>query len=220
MHRFLIAGTALVAGVAIAAPMALSADAPAATPPAASAAPEPHNMPGNMGQGMMGRGMMGRGMMGRGVMGQGMMGQGMGSMMGGMHGHAGGMGGPGWMHRMMMHGMRGMTPRQRCEERLARRAGIIAYTIAKLGLTAQQRLLWDKLHGILQTAADRQRQLCAQLKPRAERSQETILDRVDRREQFLAARLDALKQARPALEQFYQALNADQQVIINHPFRH
>lgn len=202
MNRFLIAGAALVAGVAIAAPMALSADAPA-TPPAAAAAPETHNMPGNMGQGMMGQGMMGQGMTGQGMMGQGMRGM---------------MAGPGWMH--MMHRMRGIAPRQRCEERLARRAGIVAYTIAKLDLTQQQRPLWDKLQGILQQAADRERQLCAQLKPVAERNEETILDRVNRREQFLSARLDALKQARPALEQFYQALTADQKAIINHPFRH
>jgi hypothetical protein len=196
MHRFLIAGAALVAGVAIAAPIAMSADNPAPTSPPAAAAPEPHTMPGNMGQGMMGQGMMGQGMMGQGMMGGG------------------------GMHRMMMHRMQGMTPRQRCEERLARRAGMIAYTIARLDLTAQQRPLWDKLNGIVQTAADRERQLCAQLKPASERSQETILDRLDRRQQFLAARLDALKEVHPALEQFYQALTADQKAIINHPFRH
>lgn len=142
-----------------------------------------------------------------GNMGQGMMGQGMRERWGGMGGH-------GWMHRMQER-----TPRQRCEERLARRAGIIAYTIAKLDLTAQQRPLWDKVQGILQTAADRERQLCAGLKPAAERSQETVLDRIDRREQVLSARLDALKQVRPALQQFYQALTADQQAVINHPFR-
>jgi LTXXQ motif family protein len=199
MHRFLIAGAALVAGVAIAAPIAMSADNPAPPSPSAAAAPETHNMPGNMGQGMMGQGMMGHGMMGmRGMMG-----------------------GPGAMHRMMMmHRMQGMTPRQRCEERLARRAGLIAYTVAKLDLTAQQRPLWDKLNSIVQSASDRERQLCAQLKPAAERGQETILDRLDRRQQFLAARLDALKEARPALEQLYQALTADQKAIINHPFRH
>lgn len=140
----------------------------------------------------------------------GMMGQGMRPMMGG----------PGGMHRMMMHRMEGLAPRQRCAERLARRAGMNAYTIAKLDLTPPQRPLWDKLQGILQTVADRERQLCAQLKPAAERSQETILDRVDRREQFLSARLDGLKQVRPALEQFYQALTADQKAIVNHPFRH
>lgn len=205
MHRFLIAGAALVAGVAIAAPIAMSADNPAPPSPAAAAAPETRNMPGNMGHGMMGQGMMGHGMMGHGMMGQGMRAM---------------MGGHGWMHRMMMHRMQGMTPRQRCEERLARRAGMIAYTIAKLDLTAQQRPLWDKLNGIVQTASERERQLCAQLKPAAERSQETILDRVDRREQFLSARLDGLKEVRPALEQFYQALTADQKAIINHPFRH
>jgi len=205
MKRFFVAA-AFVAGVAIAAPLAWSADSPAATPSAPAASPESHAMPGMTGQGKMGQGMMGQGMHRM-----------MGDMMGG---HRGEMGGPGWMHRMMMHRMHDMTPRQRCEERLARRAGMIAYTIAKLDLTPQQRPLWDKLQAILQAASDHERQLCAQLKPRAERSQETILDRIDRREQHLSARLDGLKQVRPALEQLYQALTADQKAIINHPFRH
>ncbi len=198
MNRALVAA-AVVAGIAIAAPMlAWSADGPPAASQAAPAAPETHAVPGMMGQGMMG---------------QGTMGQGMRPMMGGA------MGGPGWMRHMMMHRMRGMTPRQRCDERLARRAGLIAYTIAKLNLTPEQRPLWSKLQGILQAASDRERQLCAGLKPVAERSQETILDRVSRREQFLSARLQGLHEVRPALEQFYQALTLEQKAIIDHPFR-
>lgn len=148
--------------------------------------------------------------------GRGMMGE-MPGMMGGMQGHEGmgAMGHHGWMHRMMQ-----LSPRQRCEERLARRAGVIAYTIAKLDLTAEQRPLWDKLNGLLQQASDRERQLCATLKPAGERGQETILDRVNRREQFLATRLQGLQQVRPALEPLYQALTPEQKAIIDHPFPH
>jgi hypothetical protein len=145
--------------------------------------------------------------------GMGMMGQPGASMGMGMMGQHGGMG-------RMMHRMMQLPPRQRCEERLARRAGIVAYTVAKLNLTAEQKPLWDKLQAQLQSAAERERQLCAGLKPASERSQETVLDRVGRREQFLAARLQGLQQAKPALEQFYQALTPEQKAIVNHPFPH
>jgi hypothetical protein len=120
----------------------------------------------------------------------------------------------------MMHPMMQLSPQQRCEERLARRAGMIAYTVAKLNLTPEQRPLWDKLQGLMQVAGDRQRQLCASLKPAGERGQETVLDRVTRREQFLSARLQAIQQTRPALEQLYQALTPEQKAIIDQPMMH
>ncbi|HLY45416.1 MAG TPA: Spy/CpxP family protein refolding chaperone [Stellaceae bacterium] len=126
------------------------------------------------------------------------------------------MGRPGWMGGMMMQRMARLSPQQRCEERLARRAGMIAYTVEKLNLTAQQKPLWDKLQGELQAAADKERQLCGSLKAA---NQQTIVDRASRREQFLSARLQGLQQVRPALAQFYQALTEDQKAIIDHPFR-
>lgn len=142
---------------------------------------------------------------------------GMGGM--GMGDHGGGMGHRGWMREMMRRRMTQLSPPQRCEERLARRAGRAAYVATKLNLTPEQRPLWDKLHSLMQAAADKQRQLCASLKPGGERSQETILDRVNRREQFLSARLQALKDTRPALELLYQALTPEQKATIDHPFR-
>jgi hypothetical protein len=121
----------------------------------------------------------------------------------------------GWM-RGMMHRMMQLQPRQRCEERLARRAGRVAYMAAKLNLTPEQKPLWDKLQSTMQSAADKQRQLCASLP--AEGGQGTMLDRASRREQFLSARLQGLQQARPALEQLYQALTPEQKAIVDHPF--
>jgi LTXXQ motif family protein len=133
--------------------------------------------------------------------------------MGGMRGMMGRdrdgmMGRGGWMQ----------PPRQRCEERLARRAGMVAYIVAKLNLTPEQRPLWDKLQAVQQAAADRERQLCAALKPPGERGMETILDRIGRREQFLTARLQGLHDTRPALEQLYQALTPEQKAIVDRPF--
>jgi hypothetical protein len=125
----------------------------------------------------------------------------------------------GWMHGWWMHRMAQLSPQQRCEEHLARRAGRVAYVVAKLNLTAEQRPLLDKLQGAMQANADKERQLCASLKPLAERGQETVLDRMNRREQFLSARLAAIQQTRPALQALYQALTPEQKAIIDHPFK-
>ena len=191
MNRSLVAGAAFFAGVAIGVPM-LAWSASNSEPQIAQAAPSEPGMPG------MG---------------------GMPGMMGGRRDEAGGMGHHGWMREMMMRRMMQLSPRQRCEERLARRAGVTAYTLAKLNLTPEQKPLSDKLQGLLQAAADRERQLCAAL-PATDGGPGTILDRVNRREQFLSARLQGLQQIKPALDQLYQALTPEQKAIIDHPFMH
>jgi hypothetical protein len=125
-----------------------------------------------------------------------------------------GEGGPG------MHGWRGMmmhrNPQERCEERLAWRAAMRAYTEVKLDLTPEQRPLWDRVQGIAQTEQQKERQLCSSLKPRDETS---VLDRLDRMQQFLSARLEALQAAKPAVQALYQALTPEQRTIFDHPFR-
>lgn len=164
-----------------------------ATPPSSATA-------GSAGQPSDGDGMPGRpGMSGHPEMGW----QGGGHAMMGRH----------WLrHRMAME------PKQRCEDRLARRAGIIAYTITKLNLTAQQKPLWDKVQSGLQTAGDQQRHWCDSLPSREAMQGQTVLDRLNRREQALSAHLQALRQIKPAMAQFYQSLTPDQQAILNHPF--
>ena len=130
-----------------------------------------------------------------------------------------GEGGPsmhGWrgmmMHRMMMH--RDST--ERCDERLAWRAAMRAYTEAKLDLTPEQRPLWDRVESIAQTEQQKERQLCAALKPGGDT---TMLDRLDRMQQFLSTRLEALQAAKPAVQALYQALTPEQRAIFDHPYR-
>ena len=133
-------------------------------------------------------------------------------------------GGEMWRHEGMRPGMRDMdreanrSPQQRCEEHLARRAGFVAYVGARLNLTAEQKPLWDKVQAATQAAQDKQRQLCGTLKPAAERGQETVLDRMNRREQRLTARLQGLQQVQPAMQALYQALTPAQKEIVDHPF--
>lgn len=116
-----------------------------------------------------------------------------------------------WMHRWTE-----MSPQQRCERRLARRAAQVAYVASLLQLTPQQRPLFEKLRGAMQEVADKQHQLCAGLKPRG---QETVLDRVNRRERFLTAQLQAMQSTKPALQALYQSLTPEQKAIIDHPMR-
>jgi hypothetical protein len=46
-----------------------------------------------------------------------------------------------------------------------------------------------------------------------------MLERIDRMQQFLSARLEALQAAKPAVQALYQALTPEQQAILNRPFR-
>src|SRR5207244_7474006 len=107
-------------------------------------------------------------------------------------------------------------PKERCENRLAWRAAIRAYTEAKLNLTAEQRPLWDKVQSAAQTEEQKERQLCASAKPLGD---STLLERLSRRQQFLSARLDGLQAATPSVQALYQALTPEQRAILDHPFR-
>ena len=118
----------------------------------------------------------------------------------------------GIMHRTMMRG----DPKERCEERLARRAAMRAYTEAKLSLTAEQRPLWDKVQSAAQVEEQKERQLCSAAKPVGDG---TLLDRLDRMQQFLSTRLEGLQSAKPSVQALYQALTPEQRAIIDHPFR-
>ena len=117
---------------------------------------------------------------------------------------------------MMRHRMMQQDPQERCTDRLAWRAAMRAYAEAKLNLTPEQRPLWDKVQSAAQAEAQKERQLCASRKPVAE---STLLDRMDRMQQVLSTRLDALQSSKPAVQALYQALTPEQRAILDHPFR-
>ena len=121
--------------------------------------------------------------------------------------------------RMMMGHMQrrmGGSPQARCEERLARRAGLRAYVEAKLNLTDAQRPLWQKIEAAAQKEAREERRLCEAMKAGAATN---VVGRLDRMQQLLATRLAGLQSVKPAVEALYQALTPEQRKIIDHPFR-
>ncbi len=123
-------------------------------------------------------------------------------------------GGP-MLRHMMMGRMHGGGPQDWCIDRLAWRAARRAYIETKLDLTAAQRPLWDRVEAAAQAEQQKERQLCTTLKTATE---PTVIDRMDRMQQFLSARLDGLRAAQPAVAALYQALTPAQRAILDHPF--
>jgi hypothetical protein len=120
------------------------------------------------------------------------------------------------MHQRWMHSdWVSANPEERCIDHLAWRAARRAYIETKLDLTAAQRPLWDKVQSAAQTEEQKERQLCTSLKGSAT---PTVVERMARMQEFLAARLDGLEAAKPAVEALYQALTPAQRAILDHAF--
>ena len=117
---------------------------------------------------------------------------------------------------MMEHGgmMWHKSAQEHCIDRLAHRAGHRAYLAVKLNLTAAQRPLWDKLQSLAENAEQQERQVCDHMKTG---NAVTVLDRLDSRQQMLAAEASALQAAKEPLADLYKALTPAQREILDHP---
>jgi hypothetical protein len=139
-------------------------------------------------------------MMGGHMMPGQMMGAGEEHGRGGWHHHGGGFG--------------GVPPANMCKEAFARRAGFQAYLGAKLDLTAQQQPLWDAFQQATMKSAANWRQVCLD-NSAVPQDGLTALERRDRTEKLLSARLDGLRATRPPLEALYQSLTPEQRALID-----
>jgi hypothetical protein len=106
-------------------------------------------------------------------------------------------------------------PQERCIDRLAWRAARRAYIETKLDLTAAQRPLWEKLETVARQEEQKEHGICDAMKGSAP----NFVERMDRVTQLLAARLDGLRAAQPAIAALYQALTPAQRSILDRPFR-
>ena len=104
-----------------------------------------------------------------------------------------------------------------CAEHFARSAGRMAYLEAKLQLTPDQQPLWDKWQQTLSTGAENQRNDCLADVP-ASGAMPTALDRDARIEKMMAAKVETLQSARPALEALYAALTPEQRASFDRPW--
>jgi hypothetical protein len=126
-------------------------------------------------------------------------------------------------HSMHQHGWgrwaKDQSPQQTCTDRVAKRAGFVAYMGAKLNLTADQKPLWDKVVAATQAAQANEGKTCAALPASADdRLKETIIDKMNHRQAMMQAQLQGLQQTEPAVQALYQTLTPDQKAIVDHPF--
>jgi hypothetical protein len=136
------------------------------------------------------------------MMGQGMMGGGQ-SMMG-RHGMMGGMGGgPGSM----------------CGRMTSHIEGRIAFLKAELNITPEQEALWKDYADAMRNNAKTMSGRCTALMGDSGTSQKSLPDRLDAQEQFVAARLDALRATNKALKPLYQALSDEQKKLADQLIR-
>jgi LTXXQ motif family protein len=122
----------------------------------------------------------------------------------------------GWGRAHRAWAFRRMDPKQMCKQRFAREAGFLAYVGAILDLTAQQEPLWDKYRQAMLDSATKLRQVCLD-NLASSPAEATALQRRDRMEKMLTARLDALHATRPALEALYQSLTPEQREALDRP---
>lgn len=153
---------------------------------------------------MMGHDSQGGGMMGDqskgGAMGQGMMG---GSTMG-----RSGMG---------MGGTRGHG--SMCTAMTSHIEGRLAFLKAEIKITPEQESLWNDYATAVRANAQTMTTRCASMTSQAGVKEASLPDRLDVREQFLAAQLDALRATSKALKPLYAALSDAQKQVADQLIR-
>jgi Skp family chaperone for outer membrane proteins len=103
-----------------------------------------------------------------------------------------------------------------CTEHFARSVGRMAYLEAKLQLTPDQQPLWANWRQAMATGAEKQRDDCLADVPAAG-TKPTALDRDAHIEKMMAAKVETLQAARPALEALYASLTPDQRASFDRP---
>jgi hypothetical protein len=145
-----------------------------------------------------------------------MMGQG-GAMMngqsqgGGMMGHSG-MG--------MMPGMGGTRGHgSMCTAMTSHIEGRLAFLKAEIKITPEQESLWNDYATAVRANAQTMTTRCASMMSQAGAKEASLPDRLDVREQFLSAQLDALRATSKALKPLYAALSDAQKQVADQLIR-
>ena len=141
---------------------------------------------------------------------------GSGSMMG--HGMMSGdqsmMGGHGMMGGMGMGG-----PASMCGRMTSHIEGRLAYLKAEINITPEQEALWNTYASAVRDNAKAMGTRCTALMGDSGASEKSLPDRLDAQEQFVAARLDALRATNKVLKPLYQALSDAQKKLADQLIR-
>jgi len=152
------------------------------------------------GGGMMGDqskgGAIGQGMMGGSIMGHSGMGMGMMQGMGGTRGHG-----------------------SMCAAMTSHIEGRLAFLKAEIKITPEQESLWNDYATAVRANAQAMTTRCASMMGQAGAKEASLPDRLDVREQFMAAQLDALRATSKALKPLYAALSDAQKQVADQLIR-
>lgn len=102
-----------------------------------------------------------------------------------------------------------------CEDRAAHAAARLAYVEAKLDLTDAQKPLFAKWRQAVLDSEAKQKATCLAEAPPTPDAKPTVLEREQRQETMLSARLQLLQSTRPALKAFYDSLTDAQKDSFN-----
>jgi|SRR5579859_379707 len=102
-----------------------------------------------------------------------------------------------------------------CEDHAARTAAKLAYVEAKLSLTDAQKPLFAKWRQAVLESANKHKTACLAEAPPQPDAKPTVLEREQKQESLLQARLQMLQSTRPALQAFYDSLTDAQKDSFN-----
>lgn len=105
-----------------------------------------------------------------------------------------------------------------CSGMAGRVQGRLAHLKAELKITPEQERLWQAYADAMNDSAQAMSGRCAVMMDRAGRTALALPDRLDQREEFIAAQLDALRDVDKALKPLYAALDQSQKQVADHAF--
>ena len=117
------------------------------------------------------------------------------------------------------HGMMGGGSASMCGRMTAHIEGRLAFLKAELNITPEQEALWKDYANAVRDNAKSMSSRCTSLLGDSGASQKSLPYRLDAQEQFVAARLDALRATNKALKPLYQALSDAQKKLADQLIR-
>ena len=117
------------------------------------------------------------------------------------------------------HGMMGGGSASMCGRMTAHIEGRLAFLKAELNITPEQEALWKDYANAVRDNAKTMSGRCTALMGDSDASEKSLPDRLDAQEQFVAARLDALRATNKALKPLYQALSDAQKKLADQLIR-
>ena len=108
------------------------------------------------------------------------------------------------------------SPKRFCEVRVARRIGQRAYLKARLDLKPEQMAAWDAFQKAADEASAKEKAKCASL-PTEMKEPPSMTERLNRREDMMKSRLEAMQAVKPTLLALYDKLSPDQKAVFDRP---